>query len=175
MEAPAKMPTPPAVVVQPGRRRGLSLSRSTQSARRLASLVGQGILLLVTSLSTFAVLFIFIYIARDALPFFRLRGFAEFFTGMEWYPSHSPPHFGALSIFFGTGIITLGAVLFAVPLGIAAAVCLSDVLPFHMRQVVKPVVEMLAAIPSVAYGFFALVVLAPILQSSGGRLLEIVF
>jgi len=63
--------------------------------------------------------------------------------------------------------VTAGAALVAVPLGVAAAVCLSDVLPFSVRQVVKPVVEMLAAIPSVAYGFFALVVLAPWMQTHG--------
>jgi ABC-type phosphate/phosphonate transport system permease subunit len=58
-----------------------------------------------------------------------------------------------------------------VPLGVAAAVCLSDVLPFWLRQYVKPVIEVLAAIPSVAYGFFALVVFAPLLQDSGAAIL----
>jgi phosphate transport system permease protein len=69
--------------------------------------------------------------------------------------------------------VTLGAVVVAVPLGVAAAVCLSDVLSFGMRQMVKPVIEMLAAIPSVAYGFFALVVLAPQLQERGGAILAV--
>ena len=101
--------------------------------------------MLVTSLSLFAVLFIFIYIGRDAIPFFTERGVKEFFTSARWYPSHTPSEFGALAMFFGTGLVTLGAVLLAVPLGVAAAVCLSDVLPFKVRQIVKPVIEMLAA------------------------------
>ena len=154
--------------------RSIMLSKRARRRRRLASLAGQSLLFLVTSLSSIAVLFIFIFIAKDALPFFELRGFREFFTSTQWYPSHKPPAFGALAIFFGSGIVTLGAALVAVPLGVLAAVCLSDVLPFNLRQIVKPVIEMLAAIPSVAYGFFALVVLAPLLQTQGGGALALV-
>lgn len=135
--------------------------------------VGRTFLLLVTSSSLIALLFIFYFIARDAFPFFGSRGFAEFFTTAKWYPSGHPASFGALAIFAGTGIVTLGAVLMAVPLGITAAICLSDIIPFNARQIVKPVIEMLAALPSVAYGFFALVVFAPALQRDGGHLLSI--
>ncbi len=149
----------------------LLLSRGARRRQRLAADLGQLFLLGVTSLSALAVLAIFFFIARDAVPFFRLEGFREFFTSPRWYPSAAEPEFGALAIFAGSGLVTLGAALVAVPVGIAAAVCLSDVLPFAARQVVKPVVEMLAAIPSVAYGFFALVVLAPLLQRSGGTVL----
>jgi phosphate transport system permease protein len=151
----------------------LLLSHSARRRQRMAAAVGNGFLLAVTSLSTLAVLFIFYFIARDALPFFRLQGFREFFTSARWYPSAAQPEFGALAIFVGTGLVTLGAVLVAVPLGVAAAICLSDVLPFAVRQVVKPVIEILAAIPSVAYGFFALVVLAPLLQQNGGPILGV--
>jgi phosphate transport system permease protein len=119
------------------------------------------------------VFFIFFFIARDALPFFRLEGMREFFTSARWYPSAGDPEFGALAMFVGSGLVTLGATLVAVPLGIAAAVCLSDMIPFSMRQAIKPVIEMLAAIPSVAYGFFALVVFAPLLQQQGGHLLAV--
>lgn len=149
----------------------LFLSRGVLRRQRLAADLGQLFLLAVTSLSTLAVLAIFYFIAREALPFFRIEGFKEFFTSPRWYPSAAEPEFGALAIFVGSGLVALGAALVAVPLGIAAAVCLSDVLPFGARQVVKPVVEMLAAIPSVAYGFFALVVLAPLLQCNGGPVL----
>lgn len=137
-------------------------------------LMGQGILLLITSLSAFAVLFIFIYIIRDAIPFFQMAGKAkEFFTVTRWYPSGSPAEFGALAIFVGSGLVTAGAIFVATPLGIFAALCLSDVLPFSVRQIVKPIIEMLAAIPSVAYGFFALVILAPLLQDNGGKMISV--
>ncbi len=118
-----------------------------------------------------AVLFIFYFIARDALPFFKLEGVREFFTSTRWYPSAENAEFGALAMFVGSGLVTLGAIVVAVPLGISAAICLSDVIPFSLRQWVKPVIEVLAAIPSVAYGFFALVVFAPLLQQRGGHLL----
>lgn len=148
------------------------MSSAASYRQRIGAMLGQSILFMVTSLSTVAVFFIFYFIAKDALPFFKLEGFREFFTSTRWYPSAEDAEFGAMSIFFGTGIVTLGAVAVAVPLGVSAAVCLSDVLPFHVRQIVKPIIEILAAIPSVAYGFFALVVFAPLLQNHGGIVLS---
>lgn len=150
----------------------LIMSDAASVRQRIGGLLGQGFLFLITSLSTFAVFFIFYFILKDAIPFFKLEGFKEFFTSARWYPSGSPAEFGALPIFMGTALVTLGAILVAVPLGIAASVCLSDLLPFNIRQIVKPVIEVLAAIPSVAYGFFALVVFAPLLQNHGGAILS---
>ena len=153
----------------------LMLSRAANRNLRLVRWLGEGFLLAVTSLSMLAVLFILIFIARDALPFFTWARFKEFFGSTAWYPTQHPPSFGTLSILFGSLLVTLGAAVVAVPLGLTAAVCLSDVLPFRVRQTVKPVVEMLAAIPSVAYGFFALVVFAPALQAHGGPMLAWAF
>ncbi len=149
----------------------LLMSERASRLRKVAALLGHGLLLAVTSSSAIVVFFIFYFIFRDALPFFQLQGFAEFFSSTRWYPSGTPPEFGSLAIFVGSGLVTLGAIAVATPLGVSAAVCLSDVLPFSVRQAVKPVIEILAAIPSVAYGFFALVVFAPMLQESGGRIL----
>lgn len=155
------------------------MSKSQSQWTKISNTLGQGFLFLVTSLSAIAVLFIFYFIAKDAIPFFMkpdgsffARNFVQFFSSTEWYPSHEPGQYGAGAIFIGSGLVTLGAMIVAVPLGIAAAVCLSDVLPFEVRQVVKPVIEILAAIPSVAYGFFALVVFAPMLQNNGGHTLS---
>jgi phosphate transport system permease protein len=152
-------------------RSDLLLSEQASRFKRLAGLLGHGALLLVTSSSAFIVFFIFYFILRDALPFFSLQGVGEFLGGVRWYPSSEPPEFGALAIFVGSGLVTLGAIVFSVPLGVSAAVCLSDVLSFNLRQAIKPVIEILAAIPSVAYGFFALVVFAPLLQRQGGQML----
>lgn len=154
-----------------GASNSLLLTSGAMRRQRVGAALGQLFLLAVTSLSALAVLSILFFIARDALPFFRLEGFREFFTSVRWYPSSQEPEFGALAIFVGSGLVTLGAILVAVPLGVASAICLSEILPFAVRQVVKPVMEILAAIPSVAYGFFALVVLAPLLQQSGGPIL----
>jgi phosphate transport system permease protein len=150
----------------------LIMSKRDSQVKRLGSLFMNFFLFAITSVSTITVLFIIYFIAKDAIPFFQLEGFKEFFTSAHWYPSAENPEFGALSMFFGTGIVTLGAVLIAVPLGVSAAICLSDILPFSIRQIAKPIIEILAAIPSVAYGFFALVILAPLLQNYGGKALS---
>jgi phosphate transport system permease protein len=156
-----------------GRGTDLCLSRSTSRRRRLGALLGHGLLFLIASSSTITVLFILWYIAREAIPFFQMEGLAQFFTSLAWRPTGEPPEFGALAIFYGSATVIVGSCLVAVPLGVAAAVCLSDVLPFRLRQIIKPIVEVLAAVPSVAYGFFALVVFAPLLHEQGARLLSI--
>lgn len=153
--------------------KSILISKGTSRLRRLVSFSIEGFLFLVTSVSTLAVIFIILFIARDALPFFELRGIGEFFSSIRWYPSGSPPEFGALAIIVGSVTVTLVAALIAVPMAILSAISLSDILPFSVRQAVKPVIEIIAAIPSVAYGFFALVVFAPILQRSGGHLLGV--
>ena len=149
------------------------LSAGEKARRRFFGLLGRSFLFLVTSVAALSVLAIIYFIARDALPFFSDKGVAAFFFSKAWYPAHEPPQFGAAAIFAGSLLVTAAAVVLAVPPGVCAALCMSDILPFNVRQVLKPVIEMLAAIPSVAYGFFALVVLAPLLQDSGGQVLAI--
>lgn len=149
------------------------MSKGTQRHRRLGALAGNAVLITIASSSLVALLFIFYFIIRDAIPFFQLEGIGEFLTSSRWYPSREEAEFGALAIFVGSALVTVGAVIVAVPMGVLAALCLSDILPFSMRQVVKPVIEMLAAVPSVVYGFFALVVFAPLLQEKGGGLLSV--
>ncbi len=153
--------------------RRLMMGAKGKRMRMIGSRIGHSALVLAASSSLLALLFIFYFIIRDAVPFFSLEGVGEFFTSTRWYPSRDEAEFGALAIFIGSGLVTLGAVVFSVPMGVFASLCLSDILPFSLRQVVKPVIEMLAAIPSVVYGFFALVVLAPMLQEKGGSLLAV--
>ena len=131
------------------------MSESKSRWLKIRAALGQTFLLTITSLSVFAVVFIIIFIAKDGLRFFAgdvmgWEGFKQMFTSTEWYPTREPPIFGALSLFYGTFLVTVGAIVIAVPLGIAAAVCLSDLLPFKVRQLVKPVIEILAAIPTLA-------------------------
>jgi phosphate transport system permease protein len=151
----------------------LLMSRGARRHRRLGTLAGNTVLITIASSSLIALLFIFYFIVKDAIPFFQLEGIGEFFTSSRWYPSREDAEFGALAIFVGSALVTLGAIVVAVPMGVLAALCLSDILPFSVRQIVKPVIEMLAAIPSVVYGFFALVVFAPLLQEKGGGLLSV--
>jgi len=136
---------------------------------------GKAFLFLITFTSVISVLLIFIFIIREAFPFFiqptfkgSIERIAEFFTSASWYPSAPKPQYGALSLIIGSLYVTAGALLFAVPAGLLAAMFLSDIAPFGLRQICKPVIELLAAIPSVAYGFFAVLVVAPWLQNNLG-------
>ena len=159
-------------VRQEGARSGaFVVSARKRKFQKLAKTVSESALLLIASFVAIVILFIFYFVAVDAIPYFQLRGFSEFFTSTEWYPADDPGEFGALAIIYGSVMVTLGSTLLSVPMGIAAAICLSDILPFSVRQYAKPVIEMLAAIPSVAFGFFALVIFAPLLQTQGGPIL----
>ena len=121
-----------------------------------------------------AVALIFFFIAKEAWPFFTGHGLGEPLTSTQWYPTGKPtPIFGMLALIFGSLYVTAGALFIAAPAGLLAAILLSDIVPFGVRQAVKPIIELLAAIPSVAFGFFAALVLAPLLEKhlhiSSGR------
>ena len=91
----------------------------------------------------------------------------DFFGGKEWYPTASPsPQYGLLPLLLGTIWVSLGAILLSLPFGIAVAVYLAEISSLRVRNFLKPVIELLAGIPSVVYGFFGLVVVVPFLQST---------
>jgi len=93
--------------------------------------------------------------------------FAEFFGGREWLPTATPAaQFGVLSLILGTLLVSIFAILIALPLGLGAAIYLSELASERMRSMLKPAIELLAGIPSVVYGFFGLVVLAPLIQKT---------
>ncbi len=149
--------------------RPLLLSAAQDRGAWILGKIGRAALLLVTATSVVAVGLIFIFIVREALPFFNDCGLGEAVAGANWYPEAAAhPEFGMRALVFGSFSVTLGALLVAVPIGIGAAVVLSDIVPFRVRQAVKPIIEILAAIPSVAFGFFAVLVLAPLMQNHLG-------
>lgn len=110
---------------------------------------------------TFGILFI---LFREALPFFEHVALDEFFFGAQWSPLFSPPRYGILPLLVGTLMTTFIACVFAVPAGIMVALLLSEYVPNRVRTWLKPVIELLAAIPSVVFGYFALLVVTPWLQ-----------
>jgi len=127
--------------------------------------LGRLALFILTCTSVLAVFLIFLFVILEALPFLGKFSIVEFLTSTAWYPqAHDRPEFGALTLVVGSVYVTTAALVFSVPIGVLAAVFLSEIVPFRIRDIVKPVVEILAAIPSVAYGFFAVLVLAPWLQ-----------
>lgn len=90
---------------------------------------------------------------------------SEVFTGKEWYPTSTPAaQFGLLPLILGTLWVSIAAILLALPLGMAVAIYMAEIAGAKMRSLLKPLIELLAGIPSVVYGFFGLVVIVPLIQ-----------
>ena len=131
--------------------------------------LGRFTLLVLTCTSVLVVFLIFLFVISEAFPFLTRYSIIEFLTSTSWYPeAHDHPVFGTLALIVGSTYVTATALVFSVPIGVLASVFLSDMISFKIRGIVKSIIEILAAIPSVAYGFFAVLVLAPWLQKHLG-------
>lgn len=113
---------------------------------------------MVSILTTFGILFSILF---EAIEFFKLKSFIYFLTGTEWSPGVEGSKFGAVPIFAGTFMITFIAMAVALPIGVFSAIYMSEYASSKVRDVVKPVIEILAGIPTVVYGFFAAITVAP--------------
>lgn len=92
---------------------------------------------------------------------------ADFFLGKQWIPTATPaPQFGVMPLILGTLLVSIVAIIIALPLGLGVAIYMSELAGDRMRKVLKPTIELLAGIPSVVYGFFGLVVLVPLIQKA---------
>ncbi len=105
------------------------------------------------------------FIFREAAPVLREIGLGNFF-GRVWDPTGTPASYGALPMIVGSAMVTIAALIASVPLGFAAAAFIAEVAPRWMKDVAKSVLELLAGVPSVIYGFFGLMVVAPAFQSA---------
>ena len=110
------------------------------------------------------VILIFTYIIYEAIPFFMQVNPLEFFLGSTWRPeSPTNPEYGLLPSLWGTFFVTIMALAIAIPVGVVSAMYISQVARKREKSILKPLIEILAGIPSVVYGFFALVILASVL------------
>jgi len=116
----------------------------------------------ISILTTIGILFTLIY---QATSFFNEISIWEFLTGTRWTPILKPRSYGVLPLVSGTLLVTLIAALVALPTGLMAAIFLSEYAPDKLRRFVKPVLEVLAGIPTVVYGYFALTFVTPLLQT----------
>jgi len=107
------------------------------------------------------VLLVFIFLAREGLPAFAEVSLSNLF-GQRWYPTFGL--FGLLPLISGSLLVTLGAVVMALPLGVATAIFIRELAPQWMRELLKPLIEVLAGIPSVVLGFLGMIALAPLLR-----------
>ncbi len=119
----------------------------------------------ITSLFTIVILMGIIYsLFREGLPLFKTVSVKEFLFTQNWYPTHSEPEFGAWALIAGSFYVTLGALLIGVPLGLGSAIFVSEVASPKLKEIAKPVIELLAGIPSVVYGLFGMAFLAPLIR-----------
>jgi len=101
----------------------------------------------------------------NTVKFFSVVSIVEFFTATEWTPLFADPHYGIYPLIVGTILVVSGAILIAVPVGLMTAIYLSEYAPRWLAKILKPVLEVLSGIPTIVYGFFALTVITPFLQS----------
>ena len=123
---------------------------------------------LIFGILAFASLLFFIGITgvlfKEGLPIFKNVGIFKFIFGKYWYPTYEPPDFGIFPLIAATFFITFGAMLIAVPLGVGGALFINEVATSGQKAFLKPIIELLAGIPSIVYGLFGMVIVAPFLQ-----------
>lgn len=101
----------------------------------------------------------------EAVRFFSEVSIIEFFTDTQWTPLFTDKHYGILPLLSGTLLTSFIAIAVALPIGLSISIYLSEYAPIRYRRTIKPLLELLAAVPTVVYGFFALIVVTPFLQS----------
>jgi phosphate transport system permease protein len=122
------------------------------------------VLLMCASVSVLTTVGIVLLLVYEAFQFFLVVSPIEFLTGTRWTPLLKPRHFGVLPLMAGTAWIALGAGAVAVPLGLSTAIYLSEYATPRLRDIVKPMLEILAGIPSVVYGYFAIAFISPLIR-----------
>lgn len=136
-------------------------SRLQAPGPRYGEKVIQGLLAFCGILSVLTTTAIVISLVGPTIGFFEVVPIGEFLFGTDWTPQFEPPSFGVLAIVVGTLNVTLWAMVFAIPVGLGAAIYLSEYAAPRVRKTVKPILEILAGIPTVAIGFFAVSFILP--------------
>jgi phosphate transport system permease protein len=116
----------------------------------------------LASITTLALIVVFLFM--EGVPIFTKVSLKGFIFGKYWYPTHEPPDFGIFALIVASLAVTAVASMISIPLGVLTALYLAEVASARVRELVKPIVELLAALPSVVIGFFGMVVVAPFLQ-----------
>ena len=137
--------------------RGRSRLRREQSIRFLFFSIA------LASITTLTLIVVFLFM--EGLPIFSKVSVKDFLLGHYWYPTDEPSDFGIFPLIVASIAVTVVSSLMSIPLGVMTAIYLAEVASFRLREWVKPIVELLAALPSVVIGFFGMVIVAPFLQS----------
>lgn len=127
----------------------------------LCLLLASSIVAILTTIGIFA------SVAFESFTFFKAVNLLEFLFGSKWAPTGSPPSFGFIPLLAGTILITTIAIAVATPLGLLSAIYMAEYASPRLRQILKPLLEMLAGIPTVVLGFFAALTMAPLIRNTG--------
>jgi len=125
------------------------------------------VFLISALISVLSIILIFYFIFSGGLPFILRQGVWEFLTGTNWRPTASQPEFGILPMIVGSLIVTGGAILIGVPIGVLTAVYMVFYCPKRYYRYAKSAINLMAAIPSIVYGFFALQIFVPFFRIMG--------
>ena len=148
------------------------------NAQKHLEQIGKFVLIIATITSVLITALIVVSIVFEAIKFFKLVSISEFLFGLKWNPqsairtgqSVAESSFGVIPVLTGTILITTIAMVVAIPIGLMSAIYLSNYARARTRNVLKPVLEILAGVPTVVYGYFAALVIAPFIRDLGGNL-----
>ena len=155
--SPDLIPQPAPLMQSPARSAALR-------KRKLIEGVIHALLLLCGLVSVGTTIGIVVILATETVNFFREVAVLDFLTGTQWTPLFVPSNFGVLPLVAGTLLVTIGACIIALPIGLVTAIFLSEYAPDRLRRIIKPFLEVLAGIPTVVYGYFALSFVTPLIR-----------
>jgi len=129
--------------------------------RKFKEFLVEKLILICGLASIFFVLLIFLFLLKEGISVFKTVSPFRFLFGKNWYPISEPAQLGILPLIMGSLLVTLGAAIISIPIGVACAVYIAEVAPLKIKEVLKSGIELLAAIPSVVLGFIGMVTLVP--------------
>jgi phosphate transport system permease protein len=135
-----------------------------RASRHVKERIIEGMLLFAALFSVFVTLGIVYVLVSESVQFFRHVSMWDFLTDTQWTPLFDDAHYGIMVLLSGTLVSSLVALLVAIPLGTIIAIYLSEFAPFSLREIAKPFLELLGGVPTVVYGYFALLYVTPALQ-----------
>lgn len=115
--------------------------------------------------SIFFVVLIFLFLLKEGLAVFNIVGPLKFLLGKSWYPISEPPQLGILPLILGSLLVTFGAAVISIPIGVGCAIYIAEIAPLKIKETLKAGIELLAAIPSVVLGFIGIVTLVPLVKN----------
>jgi phosphate transport system permease protein len=133
--------------------------------RKFKEFIIEKLILFCGLASIFFVILIFLFLLKEGLAVFKTIAPFKFIFGKNWYPISEPPQLGILPLILGSLIVTIGAAIISVPIGVGCAIYIAEIAPLKIKEVLKAGIELLAAIPSVVLGFIGMVTLVPLVKN----------